>query len=106
MFAVGAILQQQAAREAPYEASLSGRLLLDLVHRPRWLLGIGSDVVSFGLMALALAFGPLAIVQPLTTVTGLVIALPVAVHRRGGRLGRRGWTATVAVTVGLAMFLA
>src|SRR3954453_3038100 len=58
IFAIGSVLQQSAAREAPPEESLSLRLLVDLAHRPKWLAGIGCDVASFGLQALALGFGP------------------------------------------------
>jgi len=105
MFAVGSVLQQSAARQTPTSESLSWRLLVDLAHRRRWLLGISSDAVSFGLQALALAFGPLALVQPLT-VTGLIFAVPLAVRRRGRRLHRREWLGTVAVAAGLAAFLA
>jgi drug/metabolite transporter (DMT)-like permease len=104
MFAVGSVLQQSAASETPAEESLSWRLLVDLAHRRKWLLGIGSDVVSFGLQALALAFGPLALVQPLA-VTGLLFAVPLAIRRRGGRLHTREWVGTVAVAGGLAAFL-
>ena len=103
-FAVGSVLQQSAARDAPTDESLSWRLLVDLAHRKRWLAGIGSDAVSFGLQALALAFGPLALVQPLA-VTGLLFAIPLAVRWRGKRLGAREWAGTVAVAGGLAMFL-
>jgi drug/metabolite transporter (DMT)-like permease len=103
-FAVGSVLQQSAAREAPSEDSLSLRLLVGLAQRPRWLLGITGDFFSFGLQALALAFGPLALVQPLA-VTGLLFAIPLAVRVRGRRLGWREWTGTVAVGAGLAAFL-
>ena len=103
-FAVGSVLQQSAAREAPSEDSLSLRLLLGLAQRPRWLLGIAGDFFSFGLQALALAFGPLALVQPLA-VTGLLFAIPLAVRLRGRRLGPREWSGTIAVAGGLAAFL-
>ena len=103
-FAVGSVLQQSAAREAPSEHSLSLRLLFGLAHRPRWLLGIAGDFFSFGLQALALAFGPLALVQPLA-VTGLLFAIPLAVRVRGRRMGAREWSGTIAVAAGLAAFL-
>src|SRR5438067_5818580 len=103
-FAVGSVLQQSAARDEPSEHSLSWRLLVGLAQRPRWLLGITGDFFSFGLQALALAFGPLALVQPLA-VTGLLFAIPLAVGLRGRRLGPREWTGTVAVAAGLAAFL-
>jgi drug/metabolite transporter (DMT)-like permease len=104
-FAIGAVLQQSAAREAPADESLSLRLLWGLAHRPKWLLGIGSDVGSFALQALALGFGPIALVQPLL-VTGVLFAIPIAVRLRGMRLRTDEWIGTVAVAGGLAMFLA
>jgi drug/metabolite transporter (DMT)-like permease len=104
MFAVGSVLQQSAAREAPLETSLSWRLIVDLAHRRRWLLGIGGDVASFALQALALAFGPLALVQPLL-VTGVLFSIPLSVRWRGMRLRARDRAATVAVAGGLALFL-
>lgn len=104
-FAVGSVLQQSAAREAPADESLSLRLLVDLAHRKKWLLGIASDVGSFALQALALAFGPIALVQPLL-VTGVLFAIPLAVRLKGMRLHAQEWTGTVSVAAGLALFLA
>ena len=105
-FAIGSVLQQSAARETSASKSLSWRLVVDLAHRRRWLLGISSDVGSFALQALALAFAPIALVQPLIVVTGLLVAVPLAVRWRGRRLGPAEWAATVAVSLGLASFLA
>jgi drug/metabolite transporter (DMT)-like permease len=104
-FAVGSVLQQSAAREAPQSISMSWRLLVDLAHRRKWVLGISADAGSFALQAVALAFGPLALVQPLL-VTGLLFAVPLAVRWRGRRLGPREWAGTLAVGAGLAAFLA
>jgi drug/metabolite transporter (DMT)-like permease len=103
-FAVGSVLQQDAARQAPKEMSLSWRLLVDLAHRPRWLAGIGMDVGSFGLQALALAFGPIALVQPLL-VTGILFSVPLSVRWRGKRMGPVEWGGTAAVAAGLSLFL-
>src|SRR5581483_447737 len=105
MFAVGSVLQQDAARQAPVETALSWRLIADLAHRKLWLLGIAGDVASFGLQALALAYGPLALVQPLL-VTGILFSIPLSVRWRGMSLGAREWTGTVLVGAGLATFLA
>jgi drug/metabolite transporter (DMT)-like permease len=103
-FAIGAVLQQSAARQAPSDEALSWRLIVDLAHRRRWLLGIGSDACSFGLQALALSFGPLALVQPLL-VTGLIFAMPLAARLRRRRLGVREWVGTLAIAAGMAAFL-
>lgn len=81
----------------------AGRLLA-LLHDPRWLLSIGGDAVGLALQVLALATGPVALVQPL-----LVLAIPVAlpaVWVLGGP--RPSWAdalACLAVVLGLAGFL-
>jgi drug/metabolite transporter (DMT)-like permease len=103
-FAVGSVLQQSAASQAPADETLSWRLLVDLAHRRTWLIGIGSDLLSFALQALALAFGPLALVQPIL-VSGLLFAVPLSARRRRKRLGPVEWSGTVAVAGGLALFL-
>ena len=83
--------------------ALSPRLLLTLARRPFWLAGIGAGVVSIGLQALALAFGPLTLVQPLL-VTDLVFAMLLGMRRSRQRLGMREWAGMLAVVAGLAIF--
>lgn len=101
-FAIGGVLQQREASTRPQSESLSPRLLLDLAHRPAWLAGIGSTAGSFVFKAVALAFGPLSVVQPLIA-SELVFAIPVSVRRHGFRLGLREWAGIVAVTGGLGV---
>jgi drug/metabolite transporter (DMT)-like permease len=103
-FAIGSVLQQRAARAAPDEESLSPRLVARLLHRRDWLLGVAADAGSFGLQALALAFGPLSLVQPLI-VCELLFAVPIAVRLRHRRLGAPEWAGTLMVAVGLLGFV-
>jgi drug/metabolite transporter (DMT)-like permease len=103
-FAVGAVLQQKAARQAPPEVALSWRLLAYLFRQRLWLTGIACDVGSFGLQALALGFGPISLVQPLL-VTGVLFGIPLAVWTRGMHLGRVDWMGAAAVAGGLTFFL-
>lgn len=56
-FALAAVFQQEAARSADPESSLSLRLLLILLHRPKWLAGVGFLLCGYGLQALALSAG-------------------------------------------------
>ncbi len=105
MFAVGTVLQQRAARAAPPDEALSPALIVWLAHRRSWLLGVGASVASFGMQALALSSGPIALVQPLI-VCELLFAVPIAVRLRRRRLGAREWLGTLAVAGGLAMFAA
>src|SRR5690348_12116202 len=64
-FALAAVFQQEAARTADPDSSLSPRLLLILLRRPRWLAGVGLLLCGYGLQALALVNGPVALVQPI-----------------------------------------
>jgi drug/metabolite transporter (DMT)-like permease len=74
-FALGSLIQQDAARQA-HSRTLRFGLLVALVHERRWLAGMTITVLSFGIQAVALAFGPLALVQPLVA-TEVLFTLPM-----------------------------
>lgn len=101
-FAVGGVVQQREASTAPQAESLSPRLLLDLARDRRWLAGIGATAGSFLFKAIALAFGPLTLVQPLV-VSELLFAVPVSIRRHDLRMGAREWLGILAVGGGLAL---
>jgi drug/metabolite transporter (DMT)-like permease len=103
-FALAAVLQQESAQLASRDKSLSLRLLADLVRRPKWLGGITFLLVGFGLQALALSYGPVALVQPIV-VTELALAIPLAIWRRHRRAGPREWFGIAAVVGGVSLFL-
>jgi len=103
-FALGSLMQQGVARQSGDEA-LRFRLLWDLVRQPRWVAGVALSTFSFGLQALALAFGPLTLVQPIAA-TDVLFALPLIARRQRRRLGRRAITGALLVTVGIVVFLA
>jgi drug/metabolite transporter (DMT)-like permease len=103
-FALASVWQQRAAASAPVKMALSPQLLLILARRPMWLAGMGAGFVSFALQALALAYGPLTLVQPLI-VTELVFAVPLGVRTGRIRLGVAEWSATLAVVTGIVVFL-
>jgi drug/metabolite transporter (DMT)-like permease len=102
--ASSAVLQQRAASRRPNGERFSVRLLVALFHDRGWLLGLGLSILSYGFQALALAFGPLTLVQPLV-ISELLFAIPVSVHLRGLRLGVREWLAAGAVVAGLTVGL-
>ena len=99
------VLQQRAASSRPDDEQFSLRMLARLARDKTWLMGIGAAVLSYGFQALALAFGPLALVQPLV-VSELLFAVPVSAKMRGIRLGRREWTAMAIVVAGLGLGIA
>jgi drug/metabolite transporter (DMT)-like permease len=103
-FASAGVLQQHIASASPPEDELSLRLLAGLVRQPLWLAGIGFAFLAFVLESVALAFGPLVLVQPLI-VTELLAALPISMRLRGMRMGTREWLGAFAVTFGLCVGL-
>lgn len=103
-FALAAVLQQRAAQREPAENSLRPRLILDLARRPVWVAGVATAVGAYGLQALALSFGPLALVQPIVTAD-LLFALLIAVRLYGGRIGRQEVGGALLVSGGTAAFL-
>ncbi len=103
-FATAAILQQEAAQAVDPSEALHFRLLLDLLRRPRWLVGVTMLITGFVLQAIALANGPVALVQPIIA-TELAIAIPIAVWRRRRRAGRREWMGIAFVLCGVSTFL-
>lgn len=105
-FAVGTVLQARAARQTPGGDAVRAGLLLDLAKRPTWRWGIGVAVASYGLQALALALGPIALVQPVVVSADLLFALPLAAGLAGRRLGRRELAGAACVAGGLSAFLA
>jgi drug/metabolite transporter (DMT)-like permease len=103
-FGLASALQHQAAREAPDTGVIGPRLLVELARRPRWMLATGAVAAGLALQVVALAFAPLALVQPLL-VTGILFGTLFAAwlaHRRPDRLIVLG---ALAATGGLAAFL-
>ncbi|MFI8004766.1 DMT family transporter [Streptomyces sp. NPDC086010] len=97
-YAAGAIVQERVA------ASGGSRPYAPLRNRAWWV-AVGLNGVGALLHVVALAYGPLSLVQPLGALT-IVFALPMAavfVHRRAGRTA---WRGAVMATVGLAGLLA
>jgi hypothetical protein len=76
---LGYVLQQRAAALAPIEDLLSWRLLLDLLHRPIWLWGVGSMVAGQLLGGLALQMASVALVEPLLSANLLFAFLIAAI---------------------------
>lgn len=103
-FAVAAVLQQESAQAVSEDKSLSLALLGALLRRPKWLAGIAFLLSGYGLQALALAYGPVALVQPIV-ITELAFAIPLGIWRRHHRAGRREWLGIACVVGGVSLFL-
>lgn len=103
--AVATVLQRKAALSVPRSDGLRAGLMLDLLRRPVWLAGILTVIAAAVWQALALATGPLTVVQPLF-VLELPLALIVASLLLRRRLPLVGWVAVTCVVVGLGIALA
>jgi hypothetical protein len=103
-FAVSTSVQHQAAEAAPDSAQGVVGLLHHLARRPVWLAGQVFAVVGLALHALALHFGPIALVQPIV-ISGIVLAVPVRAAISGRAPSRRELVAVSVTALGLAVFL-
>jgi hypothetical protein len=101
LFAVGAVLQHEAAELSRTPGGLSLRML---VKRRRWMLGQGATMLGTGTQVAALAVAPVAVVQPVLAV-GLVVALGLRALRTRLAPLRVELFGAALTTGGLAVFL-
>jgi drug/metabolite transporter (DMT)-like permease len=62
---ISAVADQRSTKQVQTRRALSPRIIVDLVHQPLWLIAVGANLVGFALQVVALAFGSLALVQPI-----------------------------------------
>ncbi|MFC8970140.1 DMT family transporter [Streptomyces sp. NBC_01281] len=96
-YAGGAIIQEQVALTSPGQAYAP-------VRRPGWWAAVALTGLGGLLHVVALAFGPLSLVQPLGALT-IVFALPMAALFVGRKAGAAAWRGAIMATVGLAGLL-
>ncbi|MFF4245728.1 DMT family transporter [Streptomyces sp. NPDC001822] len=96
------VLQRRAALDVPDSEAMHLSLFRHLLRQKVWLAGIALVVVAAVCQAVALATGPIAVVQPI-----FVIELPATLLIAGfvlrSRLSGAVWAGVAAVTVGLAV---
>jgi drug/metabolite transporter (DMT)-like permease len=97
-YAGGAIVQERVAVSSP-----DGRQYAPL-RRPGWWAAVALNGLGGLLHVVALAYGPLSLVQPLGALT-IVFALPMAALFVRRKAGATAWRGAVMATVGLAGLL-
>jgi hypothetical protein len=102
---LASVLQRMAASTAPAAKTLHLSLFSYLIKRKVWLAGIGMVVVASVCQAIALATGPVALVQPIFIIE-LPFTLLVASRLAHRKLPQRTWWAVGLVTVALGAGLA
>lgn len=105
LYGTGAALQQHQAAGAPDATAGRPSLLLLLMRRPWWLLGIVGEFSGFATHAIALRFGPLTIVQMLMS-SSLIFSVATVRVWSGRRLGWPTWAACLAIVAGIGTFVA
>ena len=107
---ISAVADQRSTKQVQTRRALSPRIIVDLIRQPLWLIAVGANLVGFALQVVALAFGSLALVQPIVACD-LMFSVLIGrfLWRRPGakpsnmKLMLTGVTAT---TVGVVGFLA
>ena len=96
-YAGGAIVQERVAESSPGEQYVP-------LRRPGWWAAVALNGLGGLLHVVALAYGPLSLVQPLGALT-IVVALPMAALFVGRKAGATAWRGAIMATVGLAGLL-
>jgi hypothetical protein len=104
-FGASDVIEQRATHRVAKRPPLDLRLFADLAVNRLWLIGITVDIAASGMQAIALHFGPLALVQPILVLDLLfaVVITAVLTRRRPDRLVGAG---VLCCTGGLVLFLA
>jgi drug/metabolite transporter (DMT)-like permease len=104
-YGVSAVLEQRSVHQVAERGIFAPRLLVDLARRPLWLASIVATIIGAALQAIALHFGPLALVQPIL-VLDLLFAVLIAAGLRRAAPDRIIFAGVLCCTVGVAVFLA
>jgi drug/metabolite transporter (DMT)-like permease len=102
---MASVLQRRAAATAPADKAFHVSLLGYLIKHKVWLAGIVMTIGAALCQAVALATGPVALVQPIFIIE-LPFTLLVASRMAGKNLPRLTWWAVGIVTVSLGIGLA
>jgi drug/metabolite transporter (DMT)-like permease len=100
----GAAFQHKAAGQEDAHAAMDPRLVLRLLRRRTWLLGISISIGGFAFQASAIGSGRLVLVEPILTLH-MLVALLVSARLAGRRLGPAEWRSAALAMAGVGGFL-
>jgi hypothetical protein len=104
--ATAAVAQRVAAAPAAGELTFSWRLVIFLLRRPMWFLGVLCMIAGFLFQLAALHFGDLSLVQPVIATELLFVFGYLALRgRRQHQVRPRDWAAAAGMAAGLGGFL-
>ncbi|MDQ1381357.1 MAG: hypothetical protein QOJ71_2076 [Actinomycetota bacterium] len=103
-YAISNVLELLEAEQVPDEYAMKPGLLVRLVKRPRWLLGLASDFGGYICHAAALGLATVVFVEPILA-TGILMSLFISSAFVGRPVVRTDWIAAGVLSGGLALFL-
>jgi len=103
-YALSNVLELTEAEQVPDEYALRVGLMTRLVRRPRWLLGLLSDVFGYVCQAGALALAAVVFVEPILALA-IVMSLVLGAAMTHRRLRPGDWVSAAVLSGGLALFL-
>jgi hypothetical protein len=103
-YAVASVAQQQAAATMTSGRTFDPTLVMRLLRKRRWLIGLVAVIAGYLLQAVALDLGRLLVVEPVFPL-GLLLALLLAARADGRSLRPQEWVAGTAVMAALVVFL-
>jgi drug/metabolite transporter (DMT)-like permease len=104
LYALSNVYQGEEAEQIATEDAIKLSLLAKLARRPRWWIGMASDVGGYVFEAIALGLGSLMLVEPILS-TSLLLSLLLSRWLQHRRVDRSGWIAAVVLAVGVSCFL-
>ena len=104
LYALSNVLELTEAEQVPDEYALRVGLMTRLVRRPRWLLGLLSDVFGYISQAGALALAAVVFVEPILALA-IVFSLLLGAVMTKRRLRPGDWLSAAVLSAGLALFL-
>jgi drug/metabolite transporter (DMT)-like permease len=107
LLGAGYVLQQRVAVTAPLADILHWRLLLDLMRRRLWWIGVGAMIIGQVLAGLALQFASVDVVEPLLS-SNLLFALAIAalLSRQRPKPAEIGGAALLSAALGVFLAVA
>ncbi len=102
-FALGSVLQQKGTMQTSAGEG-DARFLVEILHRPVWLIGGLAQAAGWTLQAAALDRGSLVVVQSLCCLS-LVIAVPLGIRLTDQVATRAVWLGAGLVTAGIIVML-
>jgi len=102
LFNVGVALQALEAKATPTEEGLRLSLLGRLLRRPRWLAGLLLGGLGVVFEAIAFAYAPFVVIEPLLAA-GLMVLLAIGVRELGERPGPGTVLGVLAIIAGTVL---